>query len=130
MCFSSTVRHVSLSTVRNSLRPLMQCRIFLSDFKQTEFPDRFSSVSSIKFYANPTYGSRTDVGGETSKRADMTKLIGPFDHLRENILISIAFDQRQWHLFNPFNNVIKSLRATLPDVNFYWGFCFLNHSFR
>jgi hypothetical protein len=28
------------------------------------------------------------------------------------------------------NAEIKSLRATLPDETFYWGFCFLNHAFR
>jgi hypothetical protein len=30
----------------------------------------------------------------------------------------------------PFNAGIKSLRATLPDEIFYWGFCFLNREFR
>jgi hypothetical protein len=29
----------------------------------------------------------------------------------------------------PFNAEIKSLRATLPDEIFYWGFCFLNRAF-
>jgi hypothetical protein len=31
---------------------------------------------------------------------------------------------------NPFNTGIKSLRATLPDEIFYWGFFFLNRAFR
>jgi hypothetical protein len=30
----------------------------------------------------------------------------------------------------PFNAGIKSLRATLPDEKFYWGFYFLNRAFR
>jgi hypothetical protein len=31
---------------------------------------------------------------------------------------------------SPFNAGIKSLRATLPNEIFYWGFCFLNRAFR
>jgi hypothetical protein len=30
----------------------------------------------------------------------------------------------------PLNAGIKSLRATLPDETFYYGFCFLNRAFR
>jgi hypothetical protein len=32
-------------------------------------------------------------------------------------------------LTKPFNTRIKSLRATLPDEIFYWGFFFLNRAF-
>jgi hypothetical protein len=31
--------------------------------------------------------------------------------------------------YQPFNAVIKSPRAALPDEIFYWGFCFLNLHF-
>jgi hypothetical protein len=31
--------------------------------------------------------------------------------------------------FNHVNAVIKSLRATLPDGIFYWGFYFLDRAF-
>jgi hypothetical protein len=30
---------------------------------------------------------------------------------------------------SPLNAVTKSLRATLSDEIFYWGFCFLNREF-
>jgi hypothetical protein len=29
----------------------------------------------------------------------------------------------------PYKAGIKSLLATLPDENFYWGICFLNRAF-
>jgi hypothetical protein len=37
--------------------------------------------------------------------------------------------ERRAYEFNLFKAGIKSLRATLHDEIFYWGFCFLNRAF-
>jgi hypothetical protein len=41
-----------------------------------------------------------------------------------------SFPKRLLNHDHPFKAGIKSLRATLPDEIFYWGFCFLNSAFR
>jgi hypothetical protein len=50
--------------------------------------------------------------------------------LRKGIGSQIQLNSNESNVRSFFDAGIKSLRATLPEENFYWGFCFLNLAFR
>ena len=93
----------------------VKCWIFVSDLNRVPL-QIFVKVPIIKFYANPTNGSCAVASGETGRRADMTKLIGPFRYLCESLIISRAFDQIQWHFFNPVTSYEGGSKSFRPDI--------------
>jgi len=99
-CFGhSYAHHQELETIL-VLLPHMVCNVLvvggrlLGVEQQAMRPGwgKLCDLPIIKFYANPTNGSRADACEETGWRAAVTKLIGPFRYLCESLIISRAFD--------------------------------------
>jgi hypothetical protein len=47
------------------------------------------------------------------------------------ILVTVWIDLKEdgWYWISPLTPELNPFGATLPDVMFYWGFCFLNPAF-